>query len=125
MTPQQILEARPFDARTFTIDCTELLAPGQTISSIVGVTEDSSVLAFANPVTNLAPATRPDTGAVIAIRQGIQVEISCTNPTTALGGAISALLTIRARFVTNTDRLVEATVQLFLTNTPGLSPIAC
>ena len=117
MNVQQILEKRTFDDRLYTIDCSALLAVGQTITSIGGITDDSAELTFTNAVINLAPITLAS-GRIIPIRQGIQIEVSGG----ALGGALSQLLTIRASFATNTDPAVEATVQLFLCDTPGVLP---
>ena len=117
MLLQQILEKRTFDNRIFTIDCSQILASGQTITTISTVTDDAAELTFTGPIVNIAAVTLP-TGNVVPIGQGIQVAISGGT----LAGALSQLLTIRARFATSTDRAVEATVQLFLTDTPGLSP---
>ena len=119
MNVQQILEKRTFDDRLYTIDCSALLAVGQTIASIGGITDDSAELTFTNAVINLSPITLAS-GRIIPIRQGIQVEVSGG----ALAGAISQLITIRARFATNTDPAVEATVQLFLCDTLGVHPMA-
>ena len=112
-----LLEKRTFDDRLYTIDCSALLALGQTITTIGSVADDATELTFTNAVINLAPITLAS-GRIIPIRQGIQVEVSGG----ALAGAISQLLTIRARFATNTDPAVEATVQLFLCDTPGVLP---
>lgn len=119
MIVQQILEKRTFDDRLYTLDCSALLAPGQTIATISGIADDSAELTFSNATVNLAAITLPS-GKVIPIRQGIQVEVSGG----ALAGAISQLITIRARFATNTDPAVEATVQLFLCDTLGVHPMA-
>lgn len=121
MKPQQTLQARTHDQRIFTIACERLLAAGQAITTISSVAEDSGTLIATNPVINTAAVPLPD-GTTAPIGTAIQVLLACVDPTSALDGAVGKLLTIRARFATSTDPAVEATVRLFLTDTPGASP---
>ncbi|MEJ7685638.1 MAG: hypothetical protein WKG52_00810 [Variovorax sp.] len=109
----QVLDKRTADSRQYDIDCSLLLAPGETITSITAVTADQGGLAFSTPAANDVAVTYPD-GRVVPIAKVVQVLITA--------GAIPAgsqelVCTIRALLVTNLNPALEATVLLRLTDT--------
>lgn len=117
----QTLEKRSSDSRRFDIDCSLLLAVGETITS-VGTPSASPVttppIAFGAPTVNLSPTTYTDQfGGTRTAPTGqvVQVQIS--------GGTIPANFTaqdyvLRFVLVTSVNPAVEATVKLRLNDTP-------
>lgn len=117
----QTLEKRTSEQVRYDIDCTLLLAPGEVVVGTPSVTADANAgtaLAFGTPAANTAPAVYTDqfgSTRTAPIGQVIQVEID--------GGSIPARrrtldYIIRAKFATNINPLVEATVRLRLNDTP-------
>jgi hypothetical protein len=111
----QVLDKRTADNRGYDIDCSLLLNPTETITSVTSITADQGTLTFGTPLVNAAPVTYSN-GTIAAIGKVVQVEIS--------GGTIPAyshevMCTIRALVVTNQNPAIEATVLLRLTNTVG------
>lgn len=121
---QQTLQGCTTDNRIYTLDLSSLLAPGQTVTAVTSVTEETGTLTIANPVVNTLPVTLPS-GEVIPVGQAVQVEITCASPATALDGQQSMTLTVRAIVATSTDAAVTAVVWFFLCDTPGISPDGC
>lgn len=117
----QILEKRSSDSRRFDIDCSLLLAVGETITSAAAPTAapvTSPAITFGTPAVNLSPVTYTDpfgSTRTAPTGQVVQVQIS--------GGAIpSGYLVqdyvIRVVLATNLNPAVEATVKLRLNDTP-------
>ncbi|MDN8617858.1 hypothetical protein [Variovorax ginsengisoli] len=112
----KVLDKRTADSRVYDIDCTDLLATGETISSVTSVTADQGTLTFGSPSINAAPIAYAD-GRTAAIGKVIQVQISAgTIPT----GQSNLQCTVRALFATNVSPAVEATVVLRLIDTPNM-----
>lgn len=114
MTNTYVLEKRTAEIIWYDIDCTNLLDPIETITSITSVTSDQTGLTFLGPAINPDPITFPD-GVTAPAGKVISVQIS--------GGTIeppqiNQLYTIRALFVTNEGNTREATVLLNVTNLP-------
>ena len=117
----QILEKRSSDSRKFDVDCSLLLATGETITSVAAPTHSPATspdLAFGTPAVNVSPTTYTDqygASRVVPAGQAVQVQIS--------GGAIPSSLrvqdyVIRIVLTTNQNPAVEATVKLRLNDTP-------
>jgi hypothetical protein len=117
----QTLEKRSSDARKFDVDCSLLLATGETITSAAAPTYSpttSPALTFGTPAVNVSPTTYTDQWGgtrTVATGQAVQVQIS--------GGAIPSGLrvqdyVIRIVLTTNLNPAVEATVKLRLNDTP-------
>jgi translation initiation factor 6 (eIF-6) len=114
MMGQAILEKRTYDQRIFDINCAALLDTSETISSVTSVTADAGALTFGTPIVNTVAVTYSD-GTTAAIGKVIQVRISAgTIPT----GQPNVVCTVRAKFVTNINPAMEATVLLRLNDTP-------
>jgi len=112
----KVLDKRTRDARVYDIDCTDLLAAGETISTVSSVTADQGGMTFGSPTINAAPVTYSD-GRTAATGKVIQVQISAgTIPT----GKPSLQCVVRALFATNVSPAVEATVLLRLIDTPNV-----
>lgn len=105
---QATLEKRSFDQRIFDINCSALLDSTETISSVTSVAADSAGLTFGTPLVNTALVSYAD-GSTAAIGKVIQVRISAG---TIPAGMDYALYTVRAKFVTNVNPALEATVLL-------------
>ena len=118
----QELEKRSGEQVRYDIDCSLLLSTGETITTVSSVgadANDQSALTFGTPVVNTQPIAYVDifgddahtapTGTVIQVQIG--------------GGSIASDMqvqeyVIRAKFVTNINPVVEATVRLRLNDTP-------
>lgn len=108
----QILEKRTYDARIFDINCTGLLDSTETISSVDAIVGDQGGLSFGTASINSTAITYPD-GEVAAIGKVMQFEISGGR---IPAGTASLTCTVRARFLTNNNNDIEATVLLKLTD---------
>lgn len=117
---QQTLEGCTTDDRIYTLDLSDLLAAGQTVTAVTSIGEATDTLTVGSGVVNTQAVTLPS-GEIIPIGQALQVELSCTNPSEALAGQQSVTLTIIAVVATSTDRAVTAVVPFFLCDTPGIS----
>lgn len=117
----QTLEKRSSESTRFDIDCSALLAVGETISSVTSATltpTTSPALVIGSPTINASPNTYTDPfGASRVAPTGtvIQVQIS--------GGLIPSSLTsqdyvLRFLMVTSLNPAVEATVKLRLIDIP-------
>lgn len=112
----QVLDKRTAESRQYEIDCSRLLAAGETITSVTSVNSDQGGLVFGTSSANGAPITYPD-GRTVPAGKVIQFLIS--------GGALPPgqlvlMCTVRALFVTNLSPAVEATELLRLVNTPNI-----
>ena len=121
---QQTLQAMTTDDRIYTVDLSDLLAPGQTITSVTSITDATGTLTLGTGTVNTLPVTL-QSGAVIPVGQAVQIEIKCATPTTALNGQQSVTLEIILIVATNTDRAVTAVASFFLCDTPGVNPDGC
>jgi len=110
----QILEKRTYDRRTFDLNCTDLLADAETISSVTRVSADQGALSFGTAAVNTGLVTYPD-GSTAAAGKAIQVQI---NDGTLPDGIERLLCTVRAWIVTNVNPRIEVTALLLLTDTP-------
>jgi hypothetical protein len=112
----KVLDKRTRDVRIYDIDCTDLLALAETITSVTSVAADQGALTFGTPTINAAQISYAD-GRTAAIGKVIQVQISAgTIPT----GQSNLQCTVRALFATNVSSAVEATVVLRLIDTPNM-----
>jgi hypothetical protein len=114
MTNYYVLEKRTSESIWYDIDCTLILDPGETITSITTIEADQPGLNFAGQAINPDPVVFPD-GSTALAGKVISVQIS--------GGIIPApqvnqLYTIRAIFNTSENNIREATVLLNVTNLP-------
>jgi hypothetical protein len=106
------LEKRTSESINYFIDCSGLLNTGETIATISSIADDSSALTYGTPTVNSTNIVFSD-GKNGAIGTVILIQIS--------GGTLVAtisflLLTIRAKFITSSGNIREATVLLKLTN---------
>ena len=119
----QTLEKRTSESVLYDIDCSVLLAVGETITGTPTVTTDlvtTPPLVFGVATVNVAAVTYTDaygSTRVVPIGQVAQVNIS--------GGTIPASAQVqdylvRVKMSTTRNALVEATVRLRLTDTPAL-----
>ena len=116
-----ILEKRTSEAIWYDIDCTYILDPLETITTIDSVTSDQEGLVFAAPAINPTPITFPD-GQIAKAGTVISVQISeGIIPTPQ----INQLYTIRALFTTTEGNTREATVLLNVTNIPTQTGRIC
>lgn len=117
----QILEKRSADSRRFDIDCSLLLAAGETITSVAAPTASPTTvppIAFGTPTVNVTQTTYTDQWGgtrTVPAGQVVQVQIS--------GGAIPSGLrvqdyVIRLVLLTSVNPAVEATVKLRVNDTP-------
>lgn len=117
----QILEKRSSESVRFDIDCSTLLAPTETITSVTSVTGSpttSTPLAFGTPSINIAAQTYVDSygsSRTAAIGKVVQVQIS--GGLIATGAQIQDYI-VRALLVTSINPALEATVKLRLNDTP-------
>lgn len=114
MTNTYILQKRTTEDIWYNIDCTNLLEPYETITSITGITADQTGLTFSGAAVNDAPVTFPD-GYTAAIGKVISVYISAG---VVLAGDTYQIYTIRPVFVTNAGNTRESTVLLNVTDVP-------
>ena len=112
----QTLDKRTVDDRQYDIDCSKLLAPAETIASIIRVTADQGSLVFGTPTVNTVPVNYPD-GSIAAIGKAVQVNISVGVIT---NGQPFLVCTVRAVVFTNWGETLEATVLLRLVDTVGI-----
>lgn len=114
----QILEKRTSEQVTFDVDCSQLLATSETISSVTSVTASPSGLAFGVPVVNVAPVTYTDvSGATRTAGIGKVVQVQISGGSIPTGSQTQDYI-IRVKVVTNLNPIVEATVRLRLNDTP-------
>jgi hypothetical protein len=117
----QILEKRSSESVTYDIDCSLLLATGETITNVTSVTATPATttpLAFGTPAVNSGAVTYTDafgSTRTAAIGKVVQVQISGGSIPT---GSQTQDFIIRAKVVTNMNPVVEATVRLRLNDTP-------
>lgn len=117
----QTLEKTSSESKRFDIDCSLPLDTGETITSVTSIAADAnagSVLTFGSPVINAAPVTYIDqfgSSRTAPVGQVIQVNISGGSIPT---GRLTLNYTIRAKFATTVNPLVEATVRLRLNDSP-------
>ena len=117
----QILEKRSSDSRRFDIDCSLLLAVGETISSVATPTATPSAttpLTFGTPAVNGSPITYVDpfgSSRTAPTGQVVQVQIGGGS---IPSGYIAQDYVIRIVLTTNLNPAVEATVKLRLNDTP-------
>lgn len=109
------LEKRTYDNRLFDIDCTDLLAPTETVSAVASVSADQGQMTFGDGSVNGSTVSYPD-GTTAAAGKVIQVRISDGVVPPGVG---ALMCTVRAKFATNINPQLEATVQLRLTDLPG------
>lgn len=112
----QVLDKRTADSRLFDIDCSKLLAAGETITSITSVASAQGGLTFGAGAINGSPITYED-GYVAPAGKVVQVQISGG---TIPAGYPSVQCVVRALFATTTSPAVEATVMLRLIDTPNV-----
>lgn len=118
----QTLEKRSSEAVRFDIDCSTLLAAGETITGVTSVAATPATttpLAFGAAVINAAPQTYTDqygSTRTAAIGKVVQVQISGGS---IAAGALVQEYIIRALLVTSINTAVEATVRLRLNDTPA------
>jgi hypothetical protein len=113
----QVLDIRSTDKRQFDLNCSSLLMPTETITSITSISADQGGLTFGTPAANAVPITYADTGLTAAVGKVCQVQINgAALPT----GTTFLLCTVRALLVTTLNPALEATVQLRLINTPNI-----
>lgn len=114
----QTLEKRSSESVIFDVDCSQLLASGETISSVSSVSATPSGLSFGLPVVNTAPVTYTDafgSTRTAAIGKVVQVQISAGS---IPANAQTQDFIVRVKVVTSLNPLVEATVRLRLNDTP-------
>jgi hypothetical protein len=119
---QPVLEKRSSESAVYDIDCSDLLATGESITGTVTMSvapATTPALAFGAATVNASPKTYTDreTGAVRTVPAGQVISVSIS------GGKIPAGLTVqrytvRAVFATNVNAAVEATVLLDVNDTP-------
>lgn len=109
-----MLEKRTYDSRIFDIDCSALLASTEVIATVANVGADQGQMTFGTGTVNGSAMTYHD-GSVAAAGKAIQVQISGGVVPPGIGALIC---TVRARFSTNLNPQLEATVQLRLTDLP-------
>ncbi|CAN7328006.1 hypothetical protein LJR084_001910 [Variovorax sp. LjRoot84] len=112
----QVLDKRTAESRQYDIDCSRLLAAGETIASITSIGADQGALTFGAASVNGVPITYPD-GRTVPVGKVVHVLIS--------GGVLLPsqpflMCTVRALFSTNLSPAVEATELLRLVNTPNI-----
>lgn len=120
----QTLEKRSSEGVLFDIDCSLLLASGETITSVTSITAEpvtTPAITFGSPVINAAPVTYTDafgSTRIAAIGKVAQVQIS--GGKIAAGAQVQDYI-IRAKLATslNNPGPVEATVRLRLNDTPA------
>lgn len=104
-----MLEKLPGESALFDIDCSELLATGETITgtpSVAGlpVLTGDATLVFGTPVVNTSPVTYPD-GRVVAVGKVVQVRIS---KGTAANTKDRRRYSVTATFGTNEGNTLQA-----------------
>lgn len=116
------LEKRSSEQVRYDIDCSLLLASGETISSVSALSAEpvtAAPIAFGTPVVNSASVTYVDASTgnsrIAPIGTVVQVQIS--------GGSIAAGqqwrdYVLRCKLITSVNPLVEATVRLRVNDTP-------
>lgn len=109
-----ILEKRTYERRLFDLDCSDLLIADEVIETVISVAADQGALTFGDAVINDEAVTYPD-GTTTAAGKVIQVQI---NDGVIPGERGELLCTVRARFSTNLNPRLEATVLLRLTDMP-------
>ena len=112
----QILEKRTADARLFSIDCSLLLDPAETITSVTSITSDQGGLTFGTVAINSAVLNYPN-GRQAQVGKVMQFTISGG---TIPAGQISLMCIVRALMQTSINPAIEATAILKLTNTPKI-----
>ena len=115
MYADAILEKRTSESVLYDINCSFMLDPLETISSVTSISADQVGLTIGTGAINATQITYSD-GAIAAIGTVIQVRISGGSIT---AGATKTVYTIRAVFVTSTGNIREASVQLKVTDTPS------
>ena len=121
MTNYYVLEKRTSESIWYDIDCTLILDPIETISTISSITSDQTGLTFQGQAINPDLVVFPD-GSTAAAGKVISVQIG--------GGIIptpqiNQLYTIRALFNTTENNTREATVLLNVTNLPVQTGRVC
>jgi hypothetical protein len=114
MTNTYILQKRTTEDIWYNIDCTNLLEPLETITTVTGITSDQTGLTFSGAAINNTPITFPD-GYVALPGKVISVFIS---DGIVLDGETNQIYTIRPVFTTNAGNTRESTVLLNVTNIP-------
>lgn len=118
-----MLEKRTFDARLYDINCSSLLSPGETITTLSPITADQGGLVIGTGTVNTVALSYPN-NVTAAIGKVIQVEISAgviPEGSDSQGRGVPNLAcTVRARFQTSmAPNQIEATVCLLLCDQPG------
>jgi len=112
----QILEKRSSESRLFDVDAAGLLATGETITAVTGITHDTaagSALSFGAGVVN--DETVPLSGRVASPGELIQFRITGGS---IPSGASSSQYVIRVRFTTSLGNFLEAVVVLRIRDVP-------
>ena len=110
------IEKRPYDARLYDIDCSDLLADSETITGTPVMSSDAAGFSFGAPSINTETVTY-DKGRTAPAGKVIQVEISGgTLPT----GRTELYCLMRAQFETNLSPQLEATFFILLTDRPRI-----
>ena len=117
-----ILEKRTSESKTFEIDCSGLLGPGEVVQSVTNITAEpatSPALTFGTPQISGGETIYQDqrTGVEYTVPAGqvVRVRISGGKIPT---GRTAQKYTIRLLFASNVDPAIEAAVVLQLNDTP-------
>lgn len=119
----QTLEKRSSESVRYDLDCSVLLATGETISTVTSIAATpvtSPALAFGASAINAAPITYTDvdTGITRVAPIGTVIQVTISGGKIAAGAQVQDYI-VRAVFVTNINAAVEATVRLKLNDTPA------
>lgn len=117
-----MLEKRTSESKTFDIDCSGLLGPGEVVQSVTSITAEpttSPALTFGTPQISGGDTEYKDqrTGVEYTVPAGQVVRVRISGGKIP-AGRTSQKYTIRLVFASNVDPAIEATVVLLLTDTP-------
>ncbi len=118
----QTLEKRSSESVLYDIDCSLLLAPGETISTVTTVAAEPATtppLAFGAAAINGAPITYTDpiTGNTRVAPTATVVQVQISGGSIASGKKVQGYV-VRCKVATSLNPAVEATVRLQLNDTP-------
>lgn len=118
----QSLQKRSSESVRFDIDCSLLLSPGETISSVTSSAASpvtSPALAFGTPSINAQPSTYTDQfGSTRTTPAGQVVQVQISGGLIPIGAIVQNYV-LRFVLVTSLNPAVEATVRLQLNDTPA------
>lgn len=117
----QTLEKRSSETVRFDIDCSRLLSPGETITSVtssIASPVTTPAITFGTPVINPSPSSYTDQyGSARTAPAGTVVQVQISGGAIASGRQVQDYV-LRFLLVTSVNPAIEATVRLKLNDTP-------